>query len=190
MRNEITSDTDPRHGWFKLLIPRIKTVFSGLFWDPRMQIIEPLPFIYGRLDPEQVSFDCMLSIPMLAIDRVVLVKVDDRPEVQQAAEAAALAESAEPSEIGLPIQMMPLKMTAMDQVNRCYIPVKYVTCIIPLDTRHSIVAALVQITSESGLIIPQGPGVTGLRVADPGGEPPKIVDLTGRTVGKPGGNGK
>lgn len=184
MRNEVKSDTDPRHAWFKFLIPEIETVFGGLFWNEKMQQIKPLPFMYGRLDPEQVSFDCELAIPFLAIDRAVLVKFDDRPEVQRP------EEEREEGEIGLPIQMIPLRMTAMDQVNRCYIPAEYVTCIIPLDTRHPIVAALVQITSESGLIIPQGPGVTGLRVAGPGGEPSKIVDLTGRTVGEPGGNEK
>lgn len=184
MRNEVTSDTDPRRGWFKLLIPDIKVVFGGLFWSEQMRQIELLPFMYGRLDPDQVSFDCELSVPFLAVDRVVLTKVDDRPEMQRPEEERA------EGEIGLPIQMIPLKMTAMDQVNRCYIPAEYVTCIIPLDVSHPIIMSLTQITSESGLIIPQGPGVTGLSVTSPSGPPSKIVDLTGRVVDNPGGNGK
>jgi len=62
----VTSD-DPRGGWFKLLIPKIDAVFGGLFWNDQVKFT-PLPFVYGKLDPEQVAFDVELSIPFLAID--------------------------------------------------------------------------------------------------------------------------
>lgn len=162
---DVQSDTDPRRGWFKLLIPDIKEVFGGLFWGGWLEV-EPLPFIYGRLDPDQVSFDCTLSIPFLAIDRVVLAHADKRPGVQQ-----PVADG----QVGFQMQMIPLKMLALDQENRCYIPADVVSCIIPLDARHSIIATLVQVTSESGLIIPSGPGV-------PPASSRRIVDMTGRAL--------
>jgi len=156
-------DTDPRLGWFKILIPKIKDVFCGLFLG---EAIEPLPFLYGRLDPEQVSFDCTLSIPFLAIDSVVLAQVDKRAKAPQLVT---------PGAVGVSLQLITLKLLAEDQENRCYIPAKLVVCIIPLNTGHPIVATLVQITSESGLIIPS---VVGVAQADPG----QIVDMTGRVL--------
>lgn len=162
---DVQSDTDPRRGWYKLLIPDIKEVFGGLFWSGGPEI-NPLPFVYGRLDPDQVSFDCTLSIPFLAIDRVVLAQIDTRPGAQQPVADGQMA---------FQMQMIPLKMLALDQENRCYIPADVVTCIIPLDTRHPIITTLVQVTSESGLIIPSGPGVP------PAGQR-RIVDMTGRVL--------
>lgn len=161
-------DVDPRRGWFKLLIPDIHSVFSGLFWSEKLDI-DPLAFIYGRLDPEQVSFDCALSVPFLAVDRVVLVQVDERPESQQPAPEG---------EVAFQLQMLPLKLLATEQENRCYIPAEVVTCIIPIDVRHPIVDVLVQVTSESGLIIPSLSGVTP---SDPG----QIVDMLGHVVDTP-----
>lgn len=166
------SDTDPRVGWHKILIPDIEDVFSALFLGDQLQI-DPLPLVYGRLDPEQVAFDCQLSLPFLAIDRVVLIKLDDRPE--------ALA-TAGPDAVGFPIQLLPLKSLAMDNENRCYIPTELVSCIIPVDSTHPIVQQLVRITSDSGLIIPQGPGVRPTIGAE---GPAQIVDLTGRAVTPP-----
>lgn len=165
---EVKSDTDPRRGWFKLLIPDIEDVFSGLFWSGELAV-EPLPFIYGRLDPQQVSFDCALSIPFLAVDRVVLIQIDKRPEAQQ---------QAGPNEVSFPMQMIPLKLLAIDQENRCYIPADVVTCIIPVDTRHPITATLVRVTSESGLILPGAPGT-------PPAGPGQVIDLEGNRVSLP-----
>lgn len=165
---ETRSNTDPRRGWFKILIHDFQEVFHGLFWSEELDI-EPLPFIYGRLDPEQVSFDCALSIPFLAVDRVVFVRSDERPEARQPVASG---------EIGFPMQMIPLKLLAVDQENRCYIPAEVVTCIIPVDTRHPIVAALVQVTSESGLIIPS------ISDAGPVG-PGEIIDMTGQRLDIP-----
>jgi len=68
-----------------------------------------------------------------------------------------------------------LKLLAEDQENRCYIPAELVVCIIPLNTGHPIVATLVQITSESGLIIP---GMIGIAQADPG----QILDMKGQVL--------
>lgn len=164
----VKSDTDPRQGWFKLLIPDIKEVFSGLFWNERLKV-EPLPFMYGRLDPDQTAFDCALSVPFLAVDRACLVQVDSRPETQQ---------PAGPDQVAFQLQMIPLKMLALDQESRCYIPTDVVTCIIPLDTRHPMVAALVQITSESGLIIPSGPGMSDAPLVGQ----QRIVDMSGRDL--------
>jgi len=164
---EAKSDTDPRRGWFKLLIPDILEVFGGLFWSEKLRV-EPLPFIYGRLDPEQVSFDCALSVPFLAIDRVVLVQVDERPESQQ-----PVVEG----EIGFQLQLLPLKILALDQEGRCYIPADIVTCIIPVDITHHMAQALVQITSESNLIIPGTPAISG-DPADSG----RILDMTGHVL--------
>lgn len=161
-------DLDPRRGWFKLLILDIQEVFSGLFWSERLNV-NPLDFIYGRLDPAQVSFDCALSVPFLAVDRVVLVQADERPESQQ---------PAPDGEVGFQLQMLPLKLLATEQENRCYIPAEVVTCIIPIDIRHPIVDVLVQVTSESGLIIPSLSGAT------PSG-PGQIVDMLGHVVDTP-----
>lgn len=169
---EATSDTDPRVGWHKILIPDIDEVFSALFLGDQLQI-DPLPFMYGRLDPNQFAFDCQLAIPFLAIDRVVMVKLDDRPEART---------TAGPNGVGFPIQLLPLKMLAMDNENRCYIPTELVSCIIPVDPTHPMVAQLVHVTSESGLIIPQGPGISPASIGTEG--PAQIVDLTGRPVRK------
>lgn len=166
---EAKSDTDPRRGWFKLLIPDIEEAFSGLFWSKEYKI-EPLPFMYGRLDPEQVSFDCALSVPYLAIDRAVLVQIDKRSESQQ-----LVAEG----EVAFQLQIIPLKLLARDQENRCYVPADLVTCIIPVDITHPIVHALVQITSESDLIIPSGLDLSG--AAPPG----QILDMAGRVLKAP-----
>lgn len=158
-------DSDPRRGWFKLLIPDIQEVFSGLFWSEKLNV-NPVDFLYGRLDPAQVSFDCALSVPFLAVDRVVLVQADERDETQQ---------PSPDGEVGFQLQMLPLKLLATEQENRCYIPAEVVTCIIPVDVRHPIVDVLVQVTSESGLIIPSLSGVT------PSG-PGQIVDMLGHVV--------
>ncbi len=161
-------DSDPRIGWFKILIPNIQEKFSGLFWSEQLEF-KPLPFIYGRLDPEQVSFDCALSVPFLAVDRVVLVQVDERPESQQ---------PALDGEVAFQLQMVPLKLLATEQENRCYMPAEIVTCIIPIDVTHPIVDVLVEVTSESGLIIPSLSGAT-----PPG--PGQIVDMLGHVVDTP-----
>lgn len=164
---EVKSDTDPCRGWFKLLIPDILEVFGGLFWSEEL-MINPLPFIYGRLDPEQVSFDCALSVPFLAIDRVVLVQVDKRPEFQQ---------PVVDGEIGFQLQLLPLKILALDQEGRCYMPADVVTCIIPIDITHHMVQALVQITSESDLIIPGTPDISGVPTGSG-----QILDMTGHVL--------
>ena len=164
----LTLDADPRRGWFKILIPDIHSVFSGLFWSEKLDV-DPLAFIYGRLDPEQVSFDCILSVPFLAVDRVVLVQADERPESQQLTPDG---------EVSFQLQMLPLKLLATEQENRCYIPADVVTCIIPVDIRHPIVDVLVQVTSESGLIVPSLSG------ASPSG-PGQIVDMSGHVLNTP-----
>ena len=137
-----------------------------------------MPFIYGRLDPEQVSFDCALTVPFLAIDRVVLVQDDQRPESQQ-----PVAEG----QVAFQFQMVPLKLLATDQENRFYIPAEIVTCIIPVDIRHPIVDVLVELTSDSGLIIPSLSGSAPLG-------PAQIIDMAGRVLNIPPGesqeNGK
>lgn len=172
------SDGDPRSGWFKLLIPKMDIVFGSLFWNDQVKF-SPLPFVYGKLDPELVAFDVELSVPFLALDRVVMVEIveskkDDKGEdteeqvEEQAEEQVEEQIEEEEAKTHFEIKIRPLKMLAMDQENRCFIPTRFVTCILPVDPRHPLVTTLIAITTD--IVIP------------PAGEVGKILDIKGREL--------
>jgi hypothetical protein len=71
---ELITGTDLYDGWFKLLIPEIKVVLGDLFLNPGLLI----PMLYTKLGGESVAFDSQLSIPMLFLDKPVLVLNPDR----------------------------------------------------------------------------------------------------------------
>lgn len=171
------AESDLRGGWFKLLIPEIETVFGGLFWGDQLKL-DLLPFVYGKIDPTQVAFDVEMSVPFLALDRVVLVELvegekkesdegkDEDAEIQVEEDAEAQTEGQ--AEIHFEIKVRPLKLAAIDLENRCYIPARYVACILPVDPRHPLVTTLIALTSD--VIVP------------PAEEVGKILDIQGRTI--------
>lgn len=167
---------DPRTGWYKIFIPELQEVLCGLFIDPNIyNSFDPFPFIYGRIDTDQVAFDTSLDVSLYAIDAVILLgkepgddgmtEVPMGPDVPQGQEAFALK-----------VQLRPLSMFAEDNTNRCYIPTEYVSCILPVDDSHPIINVLVNMTTKSGLIIPpigsQGNG-------------PRVLDLDGNALDVP-----
>jgi len=161
------TEGDPREGWFKLMIPEMEKVFGGLFWNDQIKF-SPLPFVYGKLDPGQVAFDVQLSIPFLALDRVVLVELPDEDADEDEDEEVSVDAVAEGSMVHFNIKIRPLNLIAMDQQNRCYIPTRFVTCILPVDPHHPLVTYLIAVTT--GVVLPQA------------GEVGKILDLSGRSV--------
>lgn len=167
MSNKVQATSeDPRGGWFKLLIPKIDEVFGGLFWNDQVKFT-PLPFVYGKLDPEQVAFDPELAMPFLAIDRVILVELVES-EKKKDVDKQAEEQVKEQVEVHFEIKIRPLKLLAMDQENRCFIPPRFVTCILPVDPRHPLVTSLIAVTTD--VIIP------------PVGDVGKILDIQGRSV--------
>lgn len=161
------TEGDLRSGWFKLLIPEMDVVFGGLFWSDQVKFT-PLPFVYGKLDPEQVAFDVELSVPFLALDRVVLVEIVESKKDDDDADMDTEEQVEEQVKTHFEIKVRPLKLMAMDQENRCFIPTRFVTCILPVDPRHPLVATLIAVTTD--IVIP------------PAGEIGKILDIKGRSV--------
>jgi len=163
------TEGDIRSGWFKLLIPEMDKVFGGLFWSDQVKF-SPLPFVYGKLEPDMVAFDVELSVPFLAVDRVVLVEIVESKMEDEDEDEGSGAETQveEQAETHFEIKVRPLKLLAMDQENRCFIPTRFVTCILPVDPRHPLVATLIAVTTD--IVIP------------PPGEVGKILDIKGREV--------
>ncbi len=168
--------TDPRTGWYKLFIPELREVLGGLFIDPQIgSTFDPFPFIYGRIDADQVAFDIGLDAPLYAVDSVVLLGKDPgdegRTEVLSGPEVAPGQEV-----LALKVQLRPLSMFADENTNRCYLPTDCVTCILPVKAKHPIINILVKMTTQSDLVLPPvGTMADG----------PRILNLDGKSLDKP-----
>jgi len=149
----IIPEGEERRGWFKLMIPAIVEVFGEIVIGQKMDL---LPFIYAKLDPDQVAFNIDLSQPMYALDKVALVQIDR-------------ARKPDPSK-PLPVNLVGLAVISSEQEGRCYIPTGLVSCIIPVKSDHPLVGTLIMATTESQLVMPT------LQ------ESAKILDMSGQPV--------
>jgi len=141
MSGSLAFGDEERQGWFKLVIPAIEDVFGQMLIKFNPQQPELVPFIYCRLDSEEVAFDDKLSQPMLALDKVCLVQVD------------AAKRTVSNSKV-VPVTVIGLSIVSSEHEGRCYIPAALVSCIIPVKPDHAMINALLTTTSESQLITP------------------------------------
>jgi hypothetical protein len=155
---ELIPEGDERRGWFKLVIPDVNIIFGPLL-NPKGGI-RLMGFIYGKIDPEQAAFDVSLTVPYIAVDRVLL------------------AQEVRGQDGGVKVGGVPLKVLAHEHENRCYVPTQLVTCVIPLDPHDPAVELFVRATDESLVKLP---------TAD---EVKKIVDMTGKKHTPGGGSSK
>lgn len=156
---------EERNGWFKLMVPAIEEVLGDIVIGQQLKL---LPFLYAKLDPEQVAFDIALSQPMFALDKVALVQIDQKRLEQIRAEQGQ-GRKTEPKK-PTPIQVVGLSVISSEQEGRCYLSVGLVSCIIPVRPEHPLVNALVVATSESQIIAPTAQ------------EASKILNMSGEPV--------
>lgn len=137
--NLILSDDDVK-GWFKFIIPNIADIFGALWGNtvPGSQV-ELLPFIYCKLDQQQVAFDLELSQPMYAIDKVCLVQIDRAPK---------------PGSKVIPVVILGLRAISAEHECRCYLPTFAVSCIIPIRPDHELINSFEIATNEGQVIAP------------------------------------
>lgn len=149
----IIPQDDARRGWFKLIVPAIDEVF-GDWWgnDPH----KLLPFIFAKMDPDQVAFDVELSQPMYALDKVALVQADKRKK-------------GDTSKI-TPVTVVGLSAVSSEQEGHCYLSVGLVSCIIPIKPDHILVDTLITATTESQIVAPTTQ------------ETRKILDISGNPI--------
>ena len=141
---DIITGTDLYAGWYKLLVPEIRIVLGDLFLKPELLI----PMLYTKLGGESVSFDNQLSVPMLFLDKPVLVLNPDKT-----INANIVAENQLP-------QLVPLSYINRfsgigEHESRCYIPAEYITAIIPVHSKCPLAKILHDLTNESPIQIAQ-----------------------------------
>lgn len=134
---------EDRKGWFKLIVPAINEIF-GHMWAGSGQQATFLPFIYGKLDPDQTAFDTELSQPMYAIDRVCLVQMEQSKKKKPG----------EPVSKAVSVNIIGLSVISSEQEGRCYMPTALVTCILPVKPVHPLVDSLLIASTESHLVTP------------------------------------
>ena len=149
----IIPESEERRGWFKLMIPAITEVFGDIVIGQKMSL---LPFVYAKLDPDQVAFNIDLSLPMYALDKVALVQMDK-------------SRKPDPGK-PVPVNLVGLAVISSEQEGRCYMSTGLVTCIIPVKSGHPLVNTLILATTESQLVMPT------LQ------ESAKILDMSGQPV--------
>ena len=129
----IVSTNEDAVGWFKLCIPEMEEILGGLVPNPAIRL---LTFLYCKLGGE-VAFDDKLSVPFLTLEKVLFASQETKKGPSSAM-----------------VLLVPLKGISPEHEDRCYIPASFVSCIIPLNPKSSIINTLVNITNESHLVMP------------------------------------
>ena len=146
--------TDLYEGWYKLLVPDIINVLGDLFLKPELLI----SILYTKLGTEPAAFDTQLTLPMLCLDKPVLVLLADKKIVLPIQpDDIDVKTTTEPTQLPqlLPLHYINRFNNISEHESRCYISAGCVTAIIPVNSKCPLAKTLYDLTTESNIVVAQ-----------------------------------